>query len=59
MPGVSGPVDHPRVDTILLTFHGMMESLNWPQEEWKANMVEVDSMMFTMDEKLKDKHTSI
>ena len=56
MAGVGGPFDHPHVDAILLTFQGMMGSLNWPQEEWKANMEEVDSM-FLMDVKLKNKHT--
>ena len=45
------------MDAILLTFQGMMGSLNWPQEEWKANMKEVD-WMFSMDVKLKNKHTS-
>ena len=41
-------VTYKRVDATLLTFQGMMGSLNWPQEEWKANMAEVDSMMFSM-----------
>ena len=58
MPGVAGGAfDHPRVDAILWTFQGMMGSLNWPQEEWKANIKAVDSMS-SMDVKLKNKHTS-
>ena len=58
IPGVQGPFDHPHVDVIFLPFQGMMGSLNWPQEEWKANMEEVDLMMFLMDVKIKNKHTS-
>ena len=50
---MQGSFDHLHVDDIFLTFQGMMESLNWPQQEWKANMEEVDLMMFLMDEKIK------
>ena len=53
------PDNVPGVDAILLTFQGMMGSLNWRGEEWKANMADVDSMMFSMDEELKNKYTSI
>ena len=34
----------------------VMGSLNWPREECKANMAEVDSMVFSMDVKIKNKH---
>ena len=36
----------------------MMGSLNWPQEEWNANMTKFDLIMFSTDVKLKSKHTS-
>lgn len=37
----------------------MIGSLNWPREKWKGNIAEVDSMMFSMDVKLKSEHTSV
>ena len=40
-------------------FQGMMENYKWPGQEWKTNVAEVDSMMFSMDVELKNKHTSI
>ena len=57
--GVGRPFGHPGVDAILLMTQGMMASLNWPREEWKANMAAVDLGMFLMDVKLKIKHTSL
>lgn len=51
------PANTQGVDVVLLTIQGMMGSLNWSREEWRANMAEVDSMMSSMDAKLKNKHT--
>jgi len=42
-----------------LTFQGMTGRLKWPQEEWKVNIAEVDSMMLLVDVKLKNNHTSL
>lgn len=56
--GAWGPFGHPSVDATL-TFQDMTGRLKWPQEEWKENMVEVDSMMLLVDVKLKNNHTSL
>lgn len=57
--GVWGPFGHPSVDATLFTFQGMTGRLKWPQEKWKANIEELDSMMLLIDVKLKNNHTSL